>query len=83
VLFLQPEFEISYVICRDGVNAKMEAPLVHDLMAETLVTEYLVEIVKMMFPALNASGVSSAYFCIWYDNRYSSALLPPLALMLG
>ena len=30
----------------------MEAPLVHDLMAETLVTEYLVEIVKMMFPAL-------------------------------
>ena len=52
VLLLQPEFEISYVICRDGVNAKMEAPLVHDLMAETLVTEYLVEIVKMMFPAL-------------------------------
>ena len=52
VLLLQPEFEIPYVICRDGVNAKMEAPLVHDLMAETLVTEYLVEIVKMMFSAL-------------------------------
>ena len=30
----------------------MEAPLVHDLVAKTLVTEYLVEIIKMMFSAL-------------------------------
>lgn len=83
MLLLQPEFEISYVICRDGVNAKMEAPLVHDLMAETLVTEYLVEIVKMMFPALERERGLVNIFCIWYDNRYSSTLLPPLALMLG
>ena len=52
-------------------------------MAETLVTEYLVEIVKMVFSTLEREWGLVTYFCIWYDNRYSSALLPPLALMLG
>ena len=56
VLFLHPQLEITDVISGNGIYAKMEAPLVHDLLTETLVTLYLFQIVSMVLPAFCGKG---------------------------
>ncbi len=65
VLFLHPQLEITDVISGNGIYAKMEAPLVHDLLTETLVTLYLFRLSRWCFQLSAARGVSSMYFCIW------------------
>lgn len=51
VFLLHPQFEVPDVVCRDGVDAQVEASLVQYLVAETLVAQHFVEIVEMVLAA--------------------------------
>ena len=56
VLLLHPQLEITDVVSGNGIYTKVEAPLVHDLLMETLVTQYLFQIVAVMLTAFCGKG---------------------------
>ena len=51
VFLLHPQLEVPDVVRRDGIDAQVEASLVQHLVAETLVAQYLVEIVEVVLAA--------------------------------